>query len=250
LFADILVPLSGYEESWDALDQAIILAKRENARLHGLHIVGSKEDASSAKSQDVKSRFEQACKDADVKGTLAIDTGNVTERISERATATDLIVLKIAYPPTSALSTLTSPFRSILLRASRPVLGVPAKAGEFQRALLAYDGSDHAKEALFVAAYLAEMWKTKLVVYTALTSSIDVSTQEYVRRYLDIHEVEADYIIGESHTMEQLKNTVEEHRADLVLMGSHGRPVWEQVLIGSALDYMLRESKVPIFICR
>lgn len=250
LFADILVPLSGFEESWDALDQAIILAKRENARLHGLHIVGTKEDTSSAKSQEVKSRFEQACKDADLKGTLAIDAGNVTERISERATATDLIVLKIAYPPTNPLSTLMSPFRSMLLRASRPVLGVPAKAGEFQRALLAYDGSDHAKEALFVAAYLAEMWKTKLVVYTALTSSIDASTQEYVRRYLDIHEVEADYIIGESHTMEQLKNTVEEHRADLVLMGSHGRSVWEQVLIGSALDYMLRESKVPIFICR
>jgi nucleotide-binding universal stress UspA family protein len=250
LFADILVPLSGFEESWDALDQAIILAKRENARLHGLHIVGTKEDASSAKSQEVKSRFEQACKDADVKGTLAIDAGNVTERISERATATDLIVLKIAYPPTSALSTLMSPFRSILLRASRPVLGVPAKAGEFQRALLAYDGSDHAKEALFVAAYLAEMWKTKLVVYTALTSSIDASAQDYVRRYLDIHEVEADYILGERHTMERLKDTVEEQRVDLVLMGSHGRSVWEQVLIGSALDYMLRESKVPVFICR
>jgi nucleotide-binding universal stress UspA family protein len=33
-------------------------------------------------------------------------------------------------------------------------------------------------------------------------------------------------------------------------MDSHGRSVWEQVLIGSALDYMLRESKVPVFICR
>jgi nucleotide-binding universal stress UspA family protein len=250
LFADILVPLSGFEESWDALDQAIILAKRENARLHGLHIVGTRDEASRAKSHEVKSRFEQACKDADVTGTLAIDVGNVTERISDRATATDLIVLKIAYPPMSPLSSLTSPFRSILLRSSRPILGVPAKAAEFQRALLAYDGSDQAKEALFVAAYLAEMWETKLVVYTALDKSIDAGVQEYVRRYLDIHEVEADYIVSEGHTMEQLRSAVEEQRADLVLMGSHGRPIWEQVLIGSALDYMLRESKVPIFICR
>jgi nucleotide-binding universal stress UspA family protein len=250
LFADILVPLSGFEESWDALDQAIILAKRENARLHGLHIVGTKEDASSAQAQEVKERFEQVCNDADVRGMLAIDVGNVTERISERATVTDLIVLKVAYPPMNQLSSLTSPFRSILARASRPVLGVPANAHEFQRALLSYDGSDHAKEALFVAAYLAEMWKTKLSVYTALDKSVNASVQEYVRRYLDIHEVEADYIIGESHTMEYLKSAVEEHQADLILMGSHGGSILEQVLTGSALDYMLRESKVPIFICR
>lgn len=250
LFVDILVPLSGFEESWDALDQAILIAKHENARLHGLHIVGTREEASSAAAQEVKSRFDQACKDADVSGTLAIDIGNITERINERAAATDLIVLKVSYPPTSTLASLTSPFRLILDRSSRPVLGVPAKATEFQRALLAYDGSDHAKETLFVAAYFAEMWKTKLIVYTALDASIQADVQDYVRRYLDIHEVEAEYIVSEHHTREDIKSVVEEHHADLVLMGSHGRSVLEQVFIGSALDYMLRESSVPIFICR
>ncbi|MBL8063032.1 MAG: ParB N-terminal domain-containing protein [Anaerolineales bacterium] len=38
LFEDILIPLSGHEESWDALYQGILIAKRENARVHGLHI--------------------------------------------------------------------------------------------------------------------------------------------------------------------------------------------------------------------
>lgn len=250
LFADILVPLSGYEESWDALDQAILIAKREKARLHGLHVVGTKEEASSPQAQEVKSRFEQACEEADVTGVLAVDIGNVTERINERATATDLIVLKISYPPMSPLSSLASPFRTILLRSSRPVLGVTAKAREFQRALLAYDGSDRAKEALFVAAYLAEMWKTKLVIYTAVDGSTKADVQDYVRRYLDIHEVEADYILSERHSMGNIKSTAEEHHVDLVLMGSHGGSVLEQVFIGSALDYMLRESSVPIFICR
>jgi hypothetical protein len=44
LFADILVPLSGYPESWDALDQAILIAQREDSILHGLHIVESKDE--------------------------------------------------------------------------------------------------------------------------------------------------------------------------------------------------------------
>src|SRR5215208_3242735 len=42
LFTDILVPLSGNGESWDSLEQAIAIAQREDARLHGLHVVDSK----------------------------------------------------------------------------------------------------------------------------------------------------------------------------------------------------------------
>jgi nucleotide-binding universal stress UspA family protein len=131
------------------------------------------------------------------------------------------------------------------------VLGVPTKATRFQRALLAYDGTDRAKEALFVATYLAEIWKTQLIVFTALEGTrVQANAQEYVRRYLEIHEVEADYVIGEHGVIEDLKSTVEERAVDLVLMGSHGRSALRQVLIGSTLDTMLRESRVPIFICR
>ncbi|HXF85843.1 MAG TPA: universal stress protein [Anaerolineales bacterium] len=251
LFSDILVPLSGYAESWDALDQAIYLAQRENARLHGLHVVDTKDDAESPDALGIKARFEQTCKESGVEGSLAIDVGDVTRRICERSVLTDLIILKIAHPPSGGLSAVASPFRTIIEQSSRPLLGVPEKASPFKRALLAYDGSDRAKEALFVAAYLAEMWKTELLVFTALEGSkVKAETQEYVRRYLEIHEVEAEYVISERGAKEDLKKTIEEREADLVLMGSHGGSVFQQVFIGSALDYMLRESKVPIFICR
>ena len=39
-----------------------------------------------------------------------------------------------------------------------------------------------------------------------------------------------------------LKKTVEERNVDLVLMGSHGGSYCSRYLVGSALDYMLRES--------
>ncbi len=164
---------------------------------------------------------------------------------------TDLIVLKIVHPPMGGLSTLTSPFRAVIVNSPCPVLGVPAKATQFQRALLAYDGTERAKEALFVATYLAEMWKTELIVFTALDGTkVKADTQDYVRRYLDIHEVEADYLLGEHGAMDYLKRTVEERDVDLVLMGSHGGSTLRQIFVGNALDYMLRESRVPIFICR
>lgn len=250
LFLDILVPLSGVEESWDSLDQAILIAQRENATLHGLHIVDTKEKISSAQSLEVKARFEQTCREHDVVGRLVIEEGDVTRKICERAVLTDLIVVKITNPPAGGISVLRSPFRTIIESSSRPLLTVPGKASQFKRALLAYDGTDRAREALFVAAYLAEMWKSELIVFTAVDSSVKADSLEYVERYLDIHEVQAEYIVSELGAMDFLKNTVEERQVDLVLMGSYGVSMLRQLFSGSALDYMLRESKVPTFICR
>lgn len=250
LFLDILVPMSGVEEGWDSLDQAILIAQRENAKLHGLHIVDAKEKTSSAESLQVKARFEQTCRENDVVGRLVIEAGDVTRKICERAILTDLVVVKITKPPAEGISVLKSPFRTIIERSSRPLLAVPARASQFKRALLAYDGTDRAREALFVATYLAEIWKTELIVFTAVDSQVKADSLSYVERYLDIHEVQAEYIVSELGAMDRLKNTVEERQVDLVLMGSYGVSVLRQVFAGSALDYMLRESRVPIFICR
>jgi len=250
LFADVLVPLSGYDESWDVLDQAILIAQKENARLRGLHIVETKDDAEKPNALGVKERFDQTCKDAGVNGSLVIDVGDVTRRIVERAIVADVTVLKVVHPPSTGVSAFTSPFRTIIERSSRPLLAVPSGATQFKRALLAYDGSDRSKEALFVATYLAEAWKTELIVFTATDNKLSADEQDHVKRYLEIHEVEAEYIVSEHGAMDHLKKTVEERNADLVLMGSHGGSVFQQVFVGSALDYMLRESKVPIFICR
>lgn len=251
LFADILIPLSGFSESWDALDQAILIAQREDAKLHGLHIVETKDEAESPGALGVKDRFDRACIEAGVEGSLAIDVGDITNRICERAVLTDLIVLKMTTPPSGGISALSSPFRTIIGRSSRPLLTVPKQAAQFKRGLLAYDGTERSREALFVATYLAEMWKTELIVFTALDGTkVRADVQDYARRYLELHEVEAEYIISERGAMDFLKQTVEEKQADLLLMGSHGGTLLNQVLVGSALDYMLRESKVPIFVCR
>jgi nucleotide-binding universal stress UspA family protein len=251
LFMDILVPLSGDAESWDALEQAIIIAERENARLHGLHVVDSKEQLQSSNAVAVQSQFRQWCANAKVDGNLIVESGDITRKITERATMTDLIVLKIVHPPMGGISTLRSPFRAILTNSPRPLLGVPGKATQFKRALLAYDGSERAKEALFVATYLAEMWKTELTVFTALDGArVKPDVQDYVKRYLEIHEVEADYILTEQDSKASLKNTIDERQVDLVLIGTYGRSVIREVVAGGTLDYILRESNIPTFICR
>ncbi len=117
--------------------------------------------------------------------------------------------------------------------------------------VLSYDGSPAAKEALFVAAYFAEVWKTGLVVFSALDGSrVKADVQDYVRRYLEFHEVEAEYILTERGAMDQLTKIVDDQHPDLILMGAYGVSLFRQIRNGSALDYMLRESTIPLLICR
>jgi nucleotide-binding universal stress UspA family protein len=251
LFADILVPLSGGEASWSSLEQAVLVAQRENARIHGLHVVASDDKLQSPGALGVQEQFNQRCLDAGVNGALVIEQGEITAKIRERAAVTDLIVLKIEHPPKGGLSNLSSPFRSIIVNSACPVLGVPNGATEVKRAVLSYDGSPAAKEALFVAAYLGEVWKTRLVVFSALDGSrVKADVQDEVRRYLEFHEVEGEYLLSERGAMDQLKRTVDEQNPDLVLMGAYGVSVLRQIMDGSALDYMLRESQIPLLICR
>ncbi len=251
LFNDILIPLSGDAESWDSLEQAIIVAQHERAKLHGLHIVDSKDKVQSAEALAVQTQFDQRCAQANINGKLVIEFGEITKKICERATMTDLIVLKIVHPPMGGISTLKSPFRTILANSSQPMMAIPGKATQFKRALLAYDGGERSKEALFVATYLAEMWKTELIVFTALEETkIKPDIQDYVKRYLEIHEVQAEYIVTEQDSKATLKSTVDERHPDLLLMGGYGRSLIREMVIGGTLDHMLRGSNIPLFICR
>ena len=248
LFQDILVPVSGEVEGWRALQQAILVAQREGAKLNGLHIVTTSKQAAGDKAQEVKEKFQAMCQEAGVNGSLAIETGEPAKKILERAALADLVMLKIVYPPGSGLSGLASPLRAIISRSPRPVLALPTSATNLDRAVLAFDGSPKAKEALFVAAYLAEKWNISLTVYTGEGANA-IATQNIARQYLEFHEIEAEYVFAKAST-ETLKRVAEERNANLVLMGGYSGAIIKEVTLGSWVNYMLREQNAPVLVCR
>ncbi len=249
LFRDILVLITGAEEGWQALEQALHIAQLENATLHGLHIVSRRGKPDEAKTTAIQNRFHQRCQETGVGGNLAIAAGEVAEVVRQRALLTDLVVLNVAHPPLSGLSALRSGLRTILRKAARPVLAVPGVVSPMDRVLLAFDGSENAREALFVAAYLAETWKVELTVLTATDGGrIPASVQDYARAYLELHEIQAHYILSEG-AKTVLPRLVNEHGVNLVIMGSYGGPTWRELLLDSAVNFMLREARCPSLIC-
>ena len=268
LFADILVPVSGEEVGWHALEQALVVARREGAQLHGLHVVPSEVQRDSEETQAVQAEFNRRCEAADIPGELVLAVGEVPREICERARWTDLVIVNLAYPPApQPLARLSSGFRTLIRRCARPVLAVPGASSHpsaalrqgsgqgsghrLDRALLAYDGSPKADEALFIATYLSGQWNIPLVVVTVIESGRTTSeTLARAQEYLETHGVQAAFVKESGAVAEAILKTAEEHDSDLIIMGGYGYSPVLEVVLGSAVDQVLRESRRPMLICR
>jgi len=249
LFQDVLVSLSGEPGSWGAFEQAVVLARREGARLQGLHVVEGDAEKEGPPAQELRAEFTRRCEAAGVEGSLMVEAGEIAAKVCERALLADLVVLHAAHPPAGGLAGLNSGLRTIIRECARPLLAVGSQVSPMDRAMLAFDGSPKSREALFVAAYLAEQWKTFLTVVAVADLGVDATVLDTARAYLDLHELPAEYIMA-SGPVGALQSLMEERQMNLLLMGGYSVSTLEEILVGSTVNAMLRQMRAPIFICR
>ncbi len=167
LFTEVLIPISGTEHSWQALDQALLIAQRDDGKLRGLHVMLTDSEMDMEHARAVQTEFLDRCQTAGIQGQMAIEIGGIARKICERARWVDLAVVSLAYPlGRYPIARLSSGFRTMIQRCPRPIVAVPGKPSPLNRALLAFDGSPKAMEALFVGTYLNVRWTTSLVLLT------------------------------------------------------------------------------------
>lgn len=252
LFADLLVAISGKERGWCALEQALVVARREEARLLGVHVVPSEARKDGDEVRALQVEFQRRCQAANIEGKLAIEAGGIARRICERSRWADLVILNLAHPPAPRpITRLSSGFRVLIRRCPRPVLAVPGASSPMDRALLAYDGSPKADEALFVATYLSGQWHISLTIVTVIETGRTTSgALEHAQEYLDAHGAQATFVKESGSVAEAILRTAESHNSNLIVMGGYGFNPMLEVVLGSAVDRVLRESRQPVLICR
>jgi nucleotide-binding universal stress UspA family protein len=252
MFASILVPISGKESGWSAVAQAVEIACRENARLMGLHVVGSDVERQSDRVRAVEAEFARQCESMGVRGSLAVEVGRVARTICERSNWADLVVVGLAHPPGSQpVAKLGSGFRTLIRRCPIPVLAVPGAFSPLSRPLLAYDGSPKSKEALYVAAYLAARGQVPLIIVTVTEGgAVTPDTLAKAEKYLDQRGVQTIPVSEYGPVAGAILRTAEAHDSDLILMGGYGYGPVAEVVLGSAVDGVLRASRQPVLICR
>jgi len=147
MFERILVPLDGSEDGWIALEQAIKVAKAEEAgRIKGLFVLDTKliefEKRLNELGEAVLARAAERCGRAGVAFAGELARGLVPRVILERAQEHDLIVMgRHGAGGKRAGPLLGSTFEAVVRRAPVPVLAPHFETSPMKRLLLAYDGS-------------------------------------------------------------------------------------------------------------
>lgn len=251
LFAEVLVGLSGQESSWLALEQAFPIVKRENSRLSGLYVVKNEEGQESEQATAIRDRFFWRCGEEGVEGRFATDVGPIAKTLSRRARWSDLLVVNLAHRPgDSPRARWTSGFRKLIQRSSRPILAVPEEISTLSHALLVYDGSPQAAEALYVAAYMAGRWQLTLTVLAVTSGHKDSQTYMEALSYLDSQSVEARYNTTSELEVTEVLGQAAENGCDILITGAFvGNPLLD-VVAGSTMTEFLSKTVVPMLICR
>jgi nucleotide-binding universal stress UspA family protein len=246
---DLLVALPDLELGIPALEQALVLAGRERARVYALHVAADEEDVEGEEVDALRRAAMSAAELAGVELQFAVAIGNPAQELRERAAWVDLLVAPMVVPDATRGWRLASRHQGLLRRTPCPILVTVGPARPLERALVAYDGGARADEALFVAAYAAAKWHTEVVVATvADTSRGATAVLDKARSYLEPYGVRADYVERQGPVAETLVAMADERGCDLMLMGSYRYSRWLESLLGGVLERTLRAAGRPVMV--
>ena len=251
LFADILVSCRGKEFDNNLIIHAAKIAQKEAGRLFGLCVVKKVEKRKKSSITETGEAFLHTCRQIGIRGEFATEVGKTARKIVERAAWVDLVALSLTRKKRNKADTgFGTGFQKIIQRSPRPILVVPENANSsFERALLAYDGSPKADEALYLAAYLANHWRLSLTVLSAGKESANMAL-ERARDYMTKCRVEVEYIAKERPAVNAILSVASDLDNDLIIMGGFGyRPLF-QIFVGSTVLNVLKNFDQPVLICR
>jgi len=140
----------------------------------------------------------------------------------------------------------------------------------FRKILVAIDGSEQADRAFEAALAEAGVWKAEAhvvyVVESGLFSSLPMdSTLEIIysvlqkegeeilesaRKKAETAGIPLTTHLCQGHVGSQIVSKAKELGADLIVLGSYGKSGVDRLLLGSATDYVVRNSPVTTMVVR
>jgi nucleotide-binding universal stress UspA family protein len=138
----------------------------------------------------------------------------------------------------------------------------------FQKILVAYDGSPHSERALATAIDLAKNAGASITLLNAYDKVPDYlgepNFQEVLNRTVVaardvtlnvLNKVRAEGLTANMNVLEgpapdAILRVAETEGHDLIVMGSRGRGLFKELLLGSVSERVLHHAKIPVLIVR
>ncbi|MFP4502454.1 MAG: universal stress protein [Candidatus Hydrogenedentota bacterium] len=272
----ILVPTDGSETANVGVHYAVALAQRSGAALYGLHVIDVKllegpflRDLSASlgtapyvnyqgnitlileeRGKAALEVFREACEKVGVPCDTEQCTGVVAHEIAAHSELADLVVMGRAGEHGPWIEGLLgSTTQAVVRRAHAPVLVTGAAAIEGNLLLTVYDGSDHAKSALRLAAEWASQWQAPLHV---LSVGEDIAEKRLAEagEYLEAYAIEVTPVQKQGDPSETIVEYARTRGADLLIMGAYGHSKVREWVLGSKTSYALNHSPCPVLLVR
>jgi nucleotide-binding universal stress UspA family protein len=272
----ILVPTDGSETANVGVRYAVALAQRSGASVRGLHVVDVKllegpflRDLSASlgtapyvnyqgnitlileeRGKAALDVFRGICEQAGVACDTEQCTGVVAHEIAEQSELADLVVMGRTGEHGPWLEGLLgSTTEAVVRRAQAPVLVTGTDTLKGERLLTAYDGSEHAKSALRLAAQWASQWQAPLHV---LSIGGDIAAERIAEagNYLNAYSIEVTPVQKQGDPSENIVAYARESGADLLIMGAYGHSKVREWVLGSRTSYALNHAPCPVLLVR
>jgi nucleotide-binding universal stress UspA family protein len=275
----VLVGLDGSQHADAALEHALWLAARVQARVFGVHVLdivaieGSfLHDVSgslgfepyldfSSKMREVLTErghvileaFRAKCAARGLACDTAMPVGIVANELSDQARTADVVVIgHRGVNEQFSTGLLGSTTESVARKSPKPVLVTPLAFAPITKPLLAYDGSQRASAALQAAAEVATALQLPLtVLHVARDETIDAErVLAEARRYLDAAGVAITLRVVSGPPHERIVEAIRDGGHDLLFIGAYGHARLIEMVLGSTTEFVLRNAPCPVFLAR
>jgi nucleotide-binding universal stress UspA family protein len=273
----ILCPTDYSPFSTRALERAVRLADWFDARVTALHVIpylvpagpglpyfplpleATPQSGEAARALD---RFVEPFRGERVAIETTVRQGDPAQETlaAGEALGADLVVMGTHGRSGFAHLLLGSVTEKVLRHVRCPLLTVrstptpPAAGPLFRRILCAADLKDGSGTTIDFALSLAEESEAELTLLHVLESGSDPASyaKERLRRAVppatrDFCQVKARVMSGTP--WRGILLTAEETRAELIVVGAHGRPI-ERMLFGSTASHVVRHAACPVLVVR
>lgn len=180
-----------------------------------------------------------------------LQTGNVVKIVADASVDADLLVIG-ARGEDAEVETgfLGSVAEKLVRKVNRPVLLTGLQFREFRRALLAYDGSAAAREAMKMLARLTAALEMDVDAVQMVEEGESTTALKEVVSYFKNYPVRLSthYLTGDSHAV--IIEHAKEIGCDLMVMGAYDNRLADSLALGTTTDYLLRNSPVPVLVHR
>lgn len=147
--------------------------------------------------------------------------------------------------------------RAVLPSETQPWSTYRGSAPLIQRLIVPLDGSEFSEQALPIAGMLANKLQAPLTLAHVTESKQSLNGSVNPNAYLEklacsepLRQLDVRPAVGKGNVVRNINRLAREHRADLLVMCSHGRSGVKRLVLGSVAEALLHSRIRPILITR